>query len=77
MQRVQWISDAFAVREFSKGFVAANGHALGSAPAVVQLPAGKKYKDLTTHQPVSGSVHVLPRNATILLLVDDVLLQRS
>ena len=70
-QQAQWTSDVSAVREFSHGFVAANGHALGSPPLVVQLPAGKQYKDLSTRQPVSGTLSVLPRNATVLLLVVD------
>jgi hypothetical protein len=68
---VQWTSDVLAFREFSGGFVAANGHALGSSPLMVQLPAGKTYRDLSTHKPVSETLSVMPIIATVLLLVKD------
>lgn len=69
-QGVQWASHVSAVREFSRGFVAANGHALGSPDMVVTLPAGKTYTDLSTGEPVSKTLSVQPRNATVLLLVE-------
>ena len=63
-----WLSPVAAVRRFSHGFVAANGHALGTAPLVVQLPQGKQYKELTTGALVAGTVSVPARNATVLIL---------
>eukprot|EP01047_Picozoa_sp_COSAG01_P026554 COSAG01_NODE_1715_length_9405_cov_5.798517_5_plen_52_part_00 len=42
-----------------------------SSPLMVQLPLGKTYQDLSTHKPMSETLSVLPRNATVLLLVKD------
>jgi hypothetical protein len=67
VRHLEWRSPFAAVREFSNGFVAANGHALGSPQLQVVLPPGKCYTDLTTGVGAAGTIDVVARNATILL----------
>jgi hypothetical protein len=67
---MRWPKKFVASREFSHGFVAANGNKLGTAPVVVPLPQGAEYRRLGgDRMTVKGTVSVSARNATVLLLV--------
>ena len=60
---------SIATRAFTGGFVVANPCPLGSPPARVVLPPGKRYMDQTTKATIKDSVVVCARNASVLFLL--------